>query len=83
MSDNALLGLQLAAGETLEGPAPTAGTADLTTGVIARNAIGANVQIADFDLSRISNDVAYVDNDVSYDGEALPTPGVADSLSSD
>jgi len=82
-SDNALLGIQLATGETLDGPATIGGTADLADGVIARNAIGANVQVAGFDLTRIRDGVSYLDNDLPYEGDVLPVPGVADSVASD
>lgn len=46
----------------------------LAEGEIARNPIGANVQVPDYDLSRLSDDVRYVDNDRNYDGAALPVP---------
>lgn len=50
------------------------GAMDLFHGVVRRNVIGANVQTVGFDLSRISREVLYVDNEVTLDSTALPVP---------
>lgn len=64
---SALCGVQLSRG----------GTADLHEGLVAENAIGANVQTVDFDLERLNNRVIFRDNDVVIDASALPVPDPA------
>jgi hypothetical protein len=64
VSDGALCGLQLSRG----------GQADLHQGVVAHNPVGANVQVPDYDLARIQDDVEWIENDVPFDGTALPVP---------
>ncbi len=63
-AENALCGVMIAPGATIT----------LTDGEIARNPIGANVQVPDYDLARLSDGVRYVDNDRNYDGATLPVP---------
>ncbi len=43
-------------------------------GVVSHCAIGANIQDEDFDLARIQDDVAYIDDRVVLDGSSLPVP---------
>jgi hypothetical protein len=47
---------------------------DLQRGRVADNAIGACVQVGDYDLSRLMDDVRYVENGVSLDATDLPIP---------
>ena len=49
-------------------------TMDLDTGLVARNAIGLNLQNPALDIARLSRDVTYRDNGVNLDSTALPTP---------
>ncbi|MBI2893325.1 MAG: right-handed parallel beta-helix repeat-containing protein [Deltaproteobacteria bacterium] len=65
-SDNALVGVLVASESDL----------DLHDGVVSGNRIGANIQIDDYDLGRLQDDVIYVDNDVNSDTSriALPEP---------
>lgn len=63
-AENALCGVMIAPGATIT----------LADGEIARNPIGANVQVPDYDLARLSDGVRYVDNDRNYDGATLPVP---------
>ena len=63
-SDNAQCGLQLASG----------GALDLHQGEVSRNPVGANVQTAGFDLVRIEDDVAYIENDLDLDSATIPVP---------
>lgn len=51
---------------------------DLHHGVVARNAIGANVEEPDYDLGRLQDDVRFVDNVVRLDADALPLPSDAE-----
>ena len=64
VSDNALCGVQLASGASL----------DLHDGLVARNVIGANVQVEGYDFARLSDRVAYTDNERPLDSAALPVP---------
>jgi len=50
------------------------GTMDLHAGEIVGNPIGANVQTPGFDVMRISDGVAFRDNDRNLDMSALPLP---------
>jgi len=70
VSDNALCGVQLT----------RSGTLDLHDGVVARNAIGANVQVDGYDFARLSDRVAYTDNERALDSTALPVPEPSMSL---
>ena len=61
---SALAGLQV--GET--------GELDLTSGEVSHGLIGANIQNPDFDVSRITGDVVYLENGVNLDSTVLPVP---------
>jgi len=51
------------------------GELDLLNGEVAESTIGACVSVPDYDLSRLTTDVRYRDNDVSLDtDDALPVP---------
>ena len=63
--DNALAGIQLAEG----------GTMDLSDGRIAGHPIGANVQTESFDTARIDSDVLYENNDRNLDAASLSVAG--------
>ena len=52
----------------------TLGEMDLRMGEVRMTAIGACVQIADYDIGRLTDDVAYLDNDVNLDTTELPVP---------
>jgi hypothetical protein len=66
ISGNPFCGVQIALG----------GTLDLSDGVVAGNAVGANVQTEGFDLTRIQKNVRWTDNVVDLDSSdlALPEP---------
>lgn len=64
VTGSALAGVQLAGG----------GTLDLFDGEVSANAVGANVQTEDFDVTRIQDRVRYDDNDQTLDATALPVP---------
>jgi len=51
---------------------------DLSYGVISRATIGACVQVDGYDISRLTNEVRYVDNERSLDSTSLPVPDVID-----
>lgn len=70
VSDNALCGVQVTG----------LGVLDLHEGEISRNPIGANVQVDSFDLSRIEDDVRYLDNERNLDSSVLAVPDVVDDL---
>jgi hypothetical protein len=55
----------------------TEGELDLRDGVIHDNPIGLNVQIADYDLSRLSSGVRFERNGTNLDSQDLPVPDVA------
>ena len=60
---NATVGLQIAIG----------GSLDARHGVVRDQPIGVNVQVAGYDLSRLTEDVVF-DNDVNLDARELPVP---------
>ncbi len=62
--DSALCGIFLAG----------SGTMDLEIGRVAGAKIGACLQVDDYDLSRITDGVDYVDNETSLDSTTLPVP---------
>jgi nitrous oxidase accessory protein NosD len=64
IADNDFCGVQLA-GE---------GVVDLHDGVVSGNLVGANVQTAGFDLTRLQDGVVFRDNVRDLDAEALPLP---------
>ncbi len=61
---SALCGVQVAGGAGL----------DLSDGEVSYSPIGANVQVPDFDVARISHDVVYDNNQSNLDAETLPVP---------
>jgi hypothetical protein len=68
-------GIQLAHGADPSGVSYTVGgTADLHDGVVSFNPIGANVQTEGFDIARLMDGVAYVDNERNLDMDELPVP---------
>ncbi len=71
VSDSALCGVQLAREAQM----------DLHQGRISENPVGANVQIADYDLSRLRDGVVFSDNGRDLDAEALPLPEPAERVS--
>jgi hypothetical protein len=50
------------------------GEADLFDGTVSDNLIGACIQSVDFDLSRLQNEVRYIDNGRNLDSVELPIP---------
>ncbi len=64
IAQSALAGVMIAEG----------GQADLHQGTVRSNPIGANVQDPTFDISRLQDDVTYVDNDSNLDATSLPVP---------
>jgi hypothetical protein len=72
----ALCGVQVACGASADGePFDVHGSLDLHHGVVSNNPIGANVQDDGFDIERLMDGVAYVDNDRNLDSTFLPVPG--------
>jgi hypothetical protein len=63
-------GLQIADGASM----------DATDGEVRDNAIGANVQVPDFDVARIQDGVRYFDNGVNLDASSLPLPDLPGGL---
>ena len=61
---NALIGIQVALD----------GAIDLTDGVVSDNPIGANVQVAGFDLERLRDRVEYRDNGINLETAELAIP---------
>jgi len=68
---NALCGVQVAGDANL----------DLTDGEVSENAIGACIQVEDYDRSRLATDVIYRMNDMNIVSTTLPVPSAAESLS--
>lgn len=64
IEDNALAGVQLARG----------GAADVSDGVVRRNVIGVNLQVPEFDLQRLMQDVDFIDNERTLDSAELEVP---------
>lgn len=64
VNGNALAGLQIA----------RVGSIDLADGTVSDNPVGANLQVPDYDVTRISNQVIYERNGVNLDATALPVP---------
>ena len=56
------------------------GSIDLAHGLVARNAIGACVQVAGYDVGRLTLDVHYVDNTTTLESASLSVPEPVDSL---
>jgi hypothetical protein len=59
-----LVGVQLALG----------GEVDLVEGEVVENVVGVNVQVPDYDLSRLTERVEYRDNETNLDAMSLPVP---------
>ncbi len=70
VTGSALAGLQVG----------TEGELSARHGEVSHNIVGANVQRAGFDLSRISDDVLYIDNGQALDARELPVPGPTTDL---
>jgi hypothetical protein len=64
LSENELIGIHLAAG----------GVLDATDGKVAKSRIGVAVSTEGFDVQRITEGVAYVDNETNLDSRKLPVP---------
>lgn len=64
ITDNALLGVQVANGGHIE----------LHDGVVSGHAIGVNIQDGSLDLDNLQNNVLYIDNNVTWRGHNLPVP---------
>jgi hypothetical protein len=64
ISESALAGVQIVAG----------GETDLRDGTIESNPVGLNVQVEDYELSRLMDQVVFRDNGVNLDSTALPVP---------
>ena len=52
------------------------GGLDLMSGEIRESTIGACVQVDDYDFSRLTTDVLYVDNGTNLETTSLPIPSV-------
>ncbi len=70
LRDNALVALQLA----------RHGAADLAHGVVSGHPVAVNLQVEGYDLARLTDDVRYVDNALTFDAESLPVPSAAAPL---
>jgi len=57
------------------------GELDLSDGQVSESTIGACVQVADYQLSRLSTRVEYVGNGTNIAATDLPVPGASDPLS--
>jgi hypothetical protein len=53
---------------------------DLSDGLVEAAAIGACVQVVDYDLNRLTTDVVFRDNGANLDTTRLPVPTTLDSL---
>jgi len=74
--DAAICGLFVADAPSILAPAPML---DAMSGTVSGSRIGACVQADGYDSSRLSDDVAYVDNETNFDSTSLPVPAVVDS----
>ncbi|MBI2893326.1 MAG: hypothetical protein HYY06_07215 [Deltaproteobacteria bacterium] len=72
-ADNALVGVLVASGAEL----------DLHEGVVSGNRIGANVQVGEYDLARLQDEVIYADNAVNSDTTRMALPGPLEMLDFD
>jgi len=59
---------------TADTPTDVTPSVDLMSGDVTGAAIGACVQVDDYDLMRLSNDVRYQDNDTNVQATTLPVP---------
>ncbi len=64
IDDSAFCGIHIAGG----------GQADLSMGAVSHSVIGACIQTPGFDVTRLTHDVAYRDNDTNLDTTTLPVP---------
>jgi hypothetical protein len=64
VADSALAGVQVSVG----------GEMDLSTGEVRGSPVGANVQPEDYDISRLMDEVRYLDNGLNLDSTSLPLP---------
>jgi hypothetical protein len=64
IADSALLGVQVA----------ELGGLDLESGTVSGSPVGASVDVAGYDIGRLSNDVRYENNGTNLDSAALPVP---------
>lgn len=72
---SALCGIQLSYGQDDEGnPSREGGVMELRDGFIARNTIGINVQVEDYDTARLLDNVSFIDNVRNWDSTLLPVP---------
>lgn len=53
---------------------------DLHDGPVSGGPIGANVQVVGYAIERLEDRVSYADNDVNFDGTALPVPPPSPSV---
>ena len=76
LADSVTCGLQVARGtdRTTGTPFPDGGELDLHEGTVSGNAIGANVQLADYDLGRLQDGVVFAGNGRNIDAAELPVP---------
>jgi len=56
------------------------GVVDLRDGEISNNAIGVNIQVEGFDVSRLTDGVVYRDNGIDLDTSELPVPEMASEI---
>jgi len=68
LARHALCGLQIA----------TEAAVDLHEGVVSDNLIGVNLQVDGYDVSRLEDDVRYLDNERTLDASRLPLPDPED-----
>lgn len=75
ISDNELIGAQVAFGVAEDGetPLPEGGVLSLDQGTIEGNLVGVNVQIPDYDFDRFQN-VVFVDNERNFDSTLMGVP---------
>ncbi|MBW2460575.1 MAG: hypothetical protein JRH11_02930 [Deltaproteobacteria bacterium] len=82
VSDAATCGVFVAPIELFgEDPASVADPSiDLVSGIISDSDIGACVQVDEYDIDRLQDDVRYRDNGTSLNATSLPVPGVVDAI---
>jgi len=56
------------------------GTTDLHQGAVARNLVGVNIQIEDYDLQRLTDEVVFGDNGLDFDTSNLFVPELTEGL---
>ncbi len=65
---------------SLQGGSDQPPSMDLATGVVSDSEIGACVQVADYDVARLSQDVMYRGNTANLDSTSLPVPAPLESV---